>query len=85
MRLIGVGERAIKLLIERAESRYAFRSKVVEKDTVQRIIAESRIRIEHARASVRRACQLLDEVGKCSLFAYSGCVTQGKKKKEGKD
>jgi acyl-CoA dehydrogenase len=64
MRSIGGAERALELLCKRAASRYAFGSKLIEKQTIQTWIAESRMQIDAARLLVLHAAWKMDTVGK---------------------
>jgi acyl-CoA dehydrogenase len=63
MRSIGVAERALKLMCERATSRVAFGKQLARQGTVQQAIAESRIEIEQARLLTLKAAWLIDSVG----------------------
>ncbi|GGC89509.1 acyl-CoA dehydrogenase [Thalassobacillus devorans] len=63
MRAIGAAERALELLIKRANEREAFGSKLVEKDTLRQMIAESRIEIEQARLLTLQAANKIDQEG----------------------
>ncbi len=63
MRSIGVAERALKLMCERAASRVAFGKPLAEQGVVQQQIAESRIEIEQARLLTLKAAWLIDNVG----------------------
>ena len=63
MRLIGVAERALDLMCERANSREMFGSKLAEKQFVQDFIATSRAEIDQARLLTLYAAWKLDEVG----------------------
>ena len=49
MRAIGSAERALDLMIEWANERVAFGTKLIDKDVLREQIAESRIEIEQAR------------------------------------
>jgi acyl-CoA dehydrogenase len=64
MRSIGGAERALELMCKRAASRYAFGSKLIEKQTIQTWIAESRMQIDAARLLVLYAAWKMDSVGK---------------------
>jgi acyl-CoA dehydrogenase len=63
MRLIGMAERALQLMVERAQSRVAFGKPVAEQGVVQHWIAQARIRIEQARLLVLKTAWLIDTVG----------------------
>jgi acyl-CoA dehydrogenase len=64
MRSIGGAERALELLCQRAASREAFGSRLIEKQTVQNWIAESRMQIDQARLLTLYAAWKMDTVGK---------------------
>jgi acyl-CoA dehydrogenase len=64
MRSIGGAERALELLCKRAASRVAFGSRLIEKQTIQNWIAESRLQIDAARLLVLHAAWKMDVVGK---------------------
>lgn len=63
MRLIGMGERAIKLMVERAASREAFGGPIIDQGVVRDQIARSRIELEQARLLVQKAAWLIDTTG----------------------
>ena len=63
MRTLGVAERALGLMIERALSRETFGTSVAQKGLVQDWIAESRIEIDMARQYVLHTAHLMDTVG----------------------
>jgi acyl-CoA dehydrogenase len=63
MRSIGGAERALELLCKRAASRVAFGSRLIEKQTIQNWIAESRMQIDAARLLVLHAAWKMDQVG----------------------
>ena len=63
MRSIGVAERALKLMCERAASRVAFGKELARQGVVQQQIAESRMEIEQARLLTLKAAWLIDTVG----------------------
>ncbi|MEU9131773.1 acyl-CoA dehydrogenase family protein [Kitasatospora sp. NPDC048540] len=63
MRAIGVAERALELMCDRALSRVAFGRPLAEQGVVQEWIAESRVRIEQARLLVLKTAWLMDTVG----------------------
>jgi acyl-CoA dehydrogenase len=64
MRSIGGAERALELLCKRAASRVAFGSRLIEKQTIQNWIAESRLQIDAARLLVLHAAWKMDVLGK---------------------
>ncbi len=64
MRSIGGAERAFELMCERANNRYAFGSKLIEKQTIQNWIAESRMQIDSARLMTLHAAWKMDTIGK---------------------
>ncbi|MFD1039831.1 acyl-CoA dehydrogenase family protein [Virgibacillus byunsanensis] len=63
MRAIGAAERALELLVTRANNREAFNSKLVDKDTIREQIAESRVEIEQARLLTLHAANKIDQEG----------------------
>ena len=63
MRSIGMAERALDLMIERAQSRITFGQPVSERANVQDWIAESRIEIEMVRLLTLKTAWLMDTVG----------------------
>jgi acyl-CoA dehydrogenase len=63
MRAIGMAERALRLMCERATSRVAFGKPLAEQGVVQQQIAESRLEIDQARLLVLEAAWLIDKVG----------------------
>jgi acyl-CoA dehydrogenase len=63
MRAIGVAERALRLMCERASSRVAFGKPLAEQGVVQQQIAESRLAIDQVRLLVLEAAWLIDRVG----------------------
>jgi acyl-CoA dehydrogenase len=63
MRLIGVAERALEMMCERASQREMFGTKLAERQFVQDFIATSRAEIDQARLLTLNAAWRLDEVG----------------------
>lgn len=63
MRLIGMAERAIALLTERARTRVAFGSPLADLGVVQANLADSRIKLDAARLLVLRAAWRMDVEG----------------------
>lgn len=63
MRLIGVAERALELMCERAKSRIAFGKTIAEQGVVRTWISEARLSIEQARLLVLKTAWMMDEVG----------------------
>ncbi len=63
MRSIGIAERAIELMCERAESRVAFGRPIAEQGVVRTWIAESRVKLEQLRLLVLKTAWLMDTVG----------------------
>ncbi|MFE5913524.1 acyl-CoA dehydrogenase family protein [Streptomyces wedmorensis] len=63
MRFIGVAERAIELMCDRAEGRVAFGRPLARQGVVRDWIAESRVRIEQLRLLVLKTAWLMDTVG----------------------
>jgi acyl-CoA dehydrogenase len=64
MRAIGMSERALELMCERAESRSAFGVKLSQQGVIRDWIAEARVRIEQARLLTLKAAWMMDTVGK---------------------
>ncbi|MGH3566008.1 MAG: acyl-CoA dehydrogenase family protein [Pseudonocardia sp.] len=60
MRLIGMAERAIDLMVRRARSRIAFGRPLADQGVVQEQIAQSRIEVEQARLLVLKTAWLID-------------------------
>ncbi|HEX8639513.1 MAG TPA: acyl-CoA dehydrogenase family protein, partial [Pyrinomonadaceae bacterium] len=63
MRLIGVAERALELMCERAETRVAFGKSIAEQGVVRNWIAEARLTIEQARLLVLKTAWMMDKAG----------------------
>jgi len=69
MRLIGVAERALRLMCERAVSRTAFGRTVAQQGVTQERIAEARIMIDQARLLTLKAAWMMDLAGNKSAKA----------------
>ncbi|MGC9671403.1 acyl-CoA dehydrogenase family protein [Planosporangium sp. 12N6] len=63
MRAIGMAERALGLMVDRAKSRVAFGRYLSEQGVVQELIAQSRMEIDQARLYVYKTAWLIDNVG----------------------
>ncbi|MBO0767063.1 MAG: acyl-CoA dehydrogenase family protein [Solirubrobacterales bacterium] len=63
MRSIGLAERAIELMCQRAASRVAFGKELARQGVIRDWIAESRVRVEQLRLLVLKAAWLMDTVG----------------------
>jgi len=63
MRSIGIAERAIEMMCERAEQRVAFGRPLSEQGVIRDWIAESRVRLEQLRLLVLKTAWLMDTVG----------------------
>ncbi|MHB1066308.1 MAG: acyl-CoA dehydrogenase family protein [Candidatus Nanopelagicales bacterium] len=63
MRAIGMAERALDLMAERALSRVAFGEPLAKQGVVREQIAESRLEIEQARLLTLKAAWMIDRVG----------------------
>jgi acyl-CoA dehydrogenase len=63
MRIIGVAERALEALCNRAQSRVAFGKALAEMGSVRQDMAKSRIEIDQARLLTMYAAHMMDTVG----------------------
>ncbi|MBO1270026.1 acyl-CoA dehydrogenase family protein, partial [Arthrobacter sp. PO-11] len=63
MRLIGMAERAINSMCERADERVAFGKPLSEQGVIRDWIAESRVKVEQLRLLVLKTAWLMDTVG----------------------
>ena len=63
MRAIGVAERAIELMCDRANERVAFGRPLSEQGVIREWIAESRVRVEQLRLLVLKTAWLMDTAG----------------------
>ncbi len=64
MRAIGMAERALELMIKRAQSRVAFGIPLAKQGVIRDWIAEARVRIEQSRLLTLKAAWMMDTVGK---------------------
>ncbi|KZF12441.1 MAG: acyl-CoA dehydrogenase family protein [Rhodococcus sp. (in: high G+C Gram-positive bacteria)] len=70
MRALGAAERALALMVSRAQSRVAFGSALVEQGVIKAQIAESRIAIDQARLLCQYASKITDEHGNKAAAPY---------------
>ena len=63
MRSIGMAERALDLLIDRAQERVTFGQPLADRANIQDWIAESRIEIDQARLLTLHAADMMDKYG----------------------
>jgi acyl-CoA dehydrogenase len=63
MRAIGMAERALALMVDRAKSRVAFGQHLSDQGAVRDMIAQSRIEIDQARLYVYKTAWLIDQHG----------------------
>lgn len=63
MRLIGVAERSLEMMCDRAKSRVAFGKPVADQGVVRQWIAEARLAIDQARLLVLRTAWMMDTAG----------------------
>ena len=70
MRALGAAERALSLLVSRAQDRVAFGKPLVEQGSVQQDIAESRIEIDQARLLCQYASKVIDVHGNKAAAPY---------------
>jgi acyl-CoA dehydrogenase len=63
MRAIGMAERALGLMVDRAKSRTAFGQPLSDQGVVRELIAQSRIDIDQARLLVYKTAWLIDKHG----------------------
>ncbi|HEX7689543.1 MAG TPA: acyl-CoA dehydrogenase family protein [Burkholderiaceae bacterium] len=63
MRLVGVAERALELMCERAIARVAFGKAIAQQTVTQERIAEARCRIDMARLLTLKAAWMMDVAG----------------------
>jgi acyl-CoA dehydrogenase len=70
MRALGAAERALGMMVSRAESRVAFGKRLSEQGVVRQQIAESRIAINQARLQCHHAAKVLDVHGNKAAAPY---------------
>ena len=63
MRCIGLAERALETMCQRALSRVAFGKPIAEQGVTRHWVAESRMDIDQARLLTLQAARMMDEVG----------------------
>jgi acyl-CoA dehydrogenase len=63
MRALGMGERALALLIARANERHAFGHTLADQGVIREWVAEARIQLESLRLLVLKTAWLMDTVG----------------------
>ena len=63
MRMIGMAERALELMIRRAADRTTFGTRVIDQGLIRDWIAESRIDIDQSRLLTLNAAHMMDTVG----------------------
>jgi acyl-CoA dehydrogenase len=63
MRLIGVAERSLQLMCERARSRVAFGKSISDQGVIRQWIAVARLAIDQARLLVLKTAWMMDTVG----------------------
>ncbi|HEY7101203.1 MAG TPA: acyl-CoA dehydrogenase family protein [Mycobacteriales bacterium] len=63
MRALGAAERALAMMVARANSRVAFGGPLADKGMLQPQVAESRLEIEQARLLCHKACAVIDAEG----------------------
>jgi acyl-CoA dehydrogenase len=63
MRAVGMAERALSLMVDRAKERVAFGTPLAEQSSIRDMIALSRIEIEQARLLIHKTAWLIDRSG----------------------
>src|ERR1041384_8085105 len=77
MRLVGLAERALETLCQRAMSRTAFGKKIADQGVTRHWIAESRMEIDQARLLTLHAARMMDEVGNKAARAEIAMIKVG--------
>jgi acyl-CoA dehydrogenase len=63
MRALGAAERALAMMVHRANTRVAFGGPLADQGMLQQQVAESRLEIEQARLLCHKACAVIDAEG----------------------
>lgn len=63
MRLIGIAERSLELMCERAKARTAFGKSIAEQGVVREWVADARLAIDQARLLVLKTAWMMDTAG----------------------
>ena len=63
MRALGAAERALAMMVARANSRVAFGGPLADQGMLQQQVAESRLEIDQARLLCQQACAVIDAQG----------------------
>lgn len=74
MRSIGCAERALSMMVDRAESRVAFGSKINRHGMTIDAIAQSRMEIDQARLLVLHTAKMLDTVGNRKAYQFIAMI-----------
>jgi acyl-CoA dehydrogenase len=74
MRAIGMAERALELMVRRAQNREAFGGPLSDQGVVRQQIAESRMEIEQARLLVLKTAWLIDRHGAAGARAEVAAI-----------
>ena len=74
MGFVGLAQRCLELMCERAEGRVAFGEKLSKKTSVQHEIARSRCEIEQCRLLTMQAAEVMDEQGLDAARPYISMV-----------
>lgn len=75
MRMVGMAERAIDLMVRRASSRVAFGGPLADQGVVREQIALSRAEVEQARLLVLKTAWLLDRDGAAAAASEVAAIT----------